>query len=311
LFFKPTLKLHPEPPTIQSYRHKSSYPGRIEGGLRVQGKFRKKSSPGLPLITILTIVYNGEKSLDKTIHSVLNQTYDNIEYIVIDGGSTDNTVNMINKYEDQIAYWISEPDSGISDAFNKGIVFSTGEMIGIINADDWYSQDAVEILVDEYLKSGECVFHAKLKYWTRDMKQYYVFSGSDEKIWIKPTFNHPTVFVPKSIYDKTGLFRLDFKSAMDYEWFLRAKVKNVKFCYLDKIIANMSPCGRSDIHWWKNYLEVMHARNLHGMNPVKNFVLFLNMVLVTFLRKSFEWAGLNWIVLVYRKYFSIVRKEKL
>ena len=100
-----------------------------------------------PLVSIVTIVYNGEKHLEQTIQSVLNQTYSNIEYIIIDGGSKDNTINIIEKYSDRLAYWISEKDNGISDAFNKGIAKSTGEIVGLINADDWYDFDAIKHVV--------------------------------------------------------------------------------------------------------------------------------------------------------------------
>src|SRR5258705_5340519 len=96
-----------------------------------------------PLVSIITIVYNGEKYIEDSIRSVINQSYKNIEYIIIDGGSSDNTVSIIKKYEKQIAFWISEKDKGISDAFNKGIAKATGEIIGILNSDDWYERDTV------------------------------------------------------------------------------------------------------------------------------------------------------------------------
>src|SRR6478736_3483755 len=97
-----------------------------------------------PLITIITIVYNGEKHLEQTIRNVLDQNYDHLQYIIIDGGSTDQSVEIIKKYEKKLHYWISEKDKGISDAFNKGIAKATGEIIGIINADDWYESGALE-----------------------------------------------------------------------------------------------------------------------------------------------------------------------
>lgn len=92
-------------------------------------------------ISIVTVSYNAAKTIEQTIKSVINQTYSNIEYIVIDGGSTDGTVDIIRKYEDRIAYWVSEPDGGIFDAMNKGIKVATGEVVGIINSDDWYEHD--------------------------------------------------------------------------------------------------------------------------------------------------------------------------
>ena len=117
-----------------------------EGGLRTKGYFKRSydeasalsdNSP-LPLVTIITVVFNGEKYLQQTIQSVINQTYDNVEYVVIDGGSTDGTVDIIRKYEDKIDYWVSEPDQGIYDAMNKGIQLAGGEIVGLINSDDCY-----------------------------------------------------------------------------------------------------------------------------------------------------------------------------
>src|SRR5439155_13950516 len=97
-----------------------------------------------PLVSIITIVYNREAYLEQAINSVLQQSYPNIEYIVIDGGSTDNSVSIIKKYASKIQYWVSEPDNGIADAFNKGLMKANGNIIGFINADDWYEPIAVE-----------------------------------------------------------------------------------------------------------------------------------------------------------------------
>ena len=204
---------------------------------------------------------------------------------------------------------MSEPDRGISDAFNKGIAVSTGEIIGIINADDWYNHNAVEIVVREYLQHGKRIYHAKLQYWTPDIKPYYVFSGNDKNILIKGTINHPSVFVPKKIYEEIGLFNTDFKNAMDYEWFIRAKLKGMKFYYIDKVISNMRLAGKSDKKWLNNYIEIFKARDLNGMNLVKNSLFFFNMVIVTVCRKVLEFVGLNFIVRIYRKHFSAAKKE--
>jgi len=124
---------------------------KVEGGLRTQGIY-KKSSKSRPLVSIVTVVYNGEKYLEQTIRSVINQRYDNIEYIIIDGGSTDGTLDIVEKHEKMIDYWISEPDEGIFDAMNKGIKICRGELIGLINADDYYAPNAIERVVSCYLK---------------------------------------------------------------------------------------------------------------------------------------------------------------
>ena len=108
-----------------------------------------------PLVSIITVVFNGERFIEKTINSVISQTYKNIEYIIIDGGSTDKTLDIIRQYEDRIDYWISEPDNGIYNAMNKGIKLSRGKLIGLINSDDWYMENAVETVVARYLANSD------------------------------------------------------------------------------------------------------------------------------------------------------------
>ena len=118
-----------------------------EGGLRMQNN-RKPSQADSPLVSIITIVYNGEEFLEQTIQSVINQSYENIEYIIVDGGSNDGTLEIVNRYAADIDYWISEPDEGIYDALNKGIALSTGKLIGAIHANDFYAAGAVASMVD-------------------------------------------------------------------------------------------------------------------------------------------------------------------
>ena len=115
---------------------------KAEGGLRTKGYY-KKSYDDKPLVSIVTVVFNGEKYLEQTIQSVINQTYDNVEYIIIDGGSTDGTVDIIKNYEDRIDYWISEKDKGIYDAMNKGINLASGEWINFMNAGDIFYDEKV------------------------------------------------------------------------------------------------------------------------------------------------------------------------
>lgn len=305
-------KVFPIPPTIDEYKNKLPHPDRIEGGLRFTKKFEREPQLGEPLVSIITVSRNSEMTIERAIKSVLNQTYRNIEYIIVDGGSTDKTLKIIHKYEKHISYWISEPDKGISDAFNKGIAQSTGNIIGIINSDDWYCNNAVELIVGKYIKDRNCcILHAKLQYWDAKSRPYYVFSGNDNKLFFRSTINHPTVFVSRNVYKEIGLFSLSYKYAMDYEWLRRAKTQHKSFCYINKIISNMSLEGVSDHRWLQGHIEMMKARSDHGVNPIRNNIIFIRILSLTLVRKLLERAGLNFIIRAYRQHLSITKKEEL
>ncbi|MDT8427055.1 MAG: glycosyltransferase family 2 protein, partial [Methyloprofundus sp.] len=190
---------------------------KAEGGLRTQGYF-KHTQTDKPLISVITVVFNGEQYLEQTINSVIGQTYDNVEYIIIDGGSTDGTLDIIRRYEGAIDYWVSEGDEGISDAFNKGITLCSGEMIGIINADDWYEKKAL-LTIKEYIGKADVLYG--------DMNLL-----DDEEIKVTPkidykdlkqnmTICHPSCFINSSVYKKRFIYNTDFNYAMDYELLLK------------------------------------------------------------------------------------------
>jgi glycosyltransferase involved in cell wall biosynthesis len=130
-----------------------------EGGLRTRGYF-KHSLPGKPLLSVITVVLNGEQHLQETIQSVINQTYDNVEYIIIDGGSTDGTVGILKKYEDKIDYWLSEPDNGVYDAINKGLELISSCWINIMNCGDMFSKDTSLINCIKYLSDKYIILYS-------------------------------------------------------------------------------------------------------------------------------------------------------
>ena len=133
-----------------------------EGGLRTKGYF-KKSFDDKPLISIITVVFNGEKYLEETIQSVINQTYSNVEYIIIDGGSSDGTLDIIKKYEERIDYWVSEKDRGIYDAMNKGIDVASGKWLNFMNGgDEFYDNKVIENIFKNCSYEDEYVIHGKV-----------------------------------------------------------------------------------------------------------------------------------------------------
>lgn len=207
-------------------------------------------------VSIITVVYNGVKTIEQTIQSVLRQTYKNIEYIVIDGDSTDGTQQMIEKYADNISYYISEKDDGLYYAMNKGIKRATGEIVGIINADDWYAGDAVESMVSFFMQNDVGLAYGKiLRVLENDTEEIYS-NMPLESIWYQMPLPHPSVFVRKDLYDKMGGFNVNYRVASDYELMLRFYTEQVKFGYVDKVIAYYREGGFSSIRRNESYKEV-------------------------------------------------------
>ena len=195
-----------------------------------------------PLITIVTVCFNSGQTIEQTIQSVLNQSSQSTEYVIIDGGSTDHTLNIIERYRDRINLIISEPDQGPFDAMNKGIRAAKGEIIGILNSDDWYEPNTLEIIDKEFNKSdGRTVFHGLCK---------YIDEGNEGKILayhhdVLPIHSiaHPTCFIPAVLYDEFGLYDTSYKIASDYELLLRFYEEGVTFQRIERVLANFRSGG--------------------------------------------------------------------
>jgi len=218
-----------------------------------------------PLVSIVTVVYNGEKTINRTIQSVLNQTYPNIEYIIVDGASSDGTVEIIKSYALKISRWISEKDEGIYDAMNKGVKMCNGEIIGIINADDYYEPDAVENIISVF-KKGLFIYHGNLR--NIDEKNNIFISKAPQtvhKLKRGMVINHPATFVNKEVYDKLGLFSTKFRIAGDWNFILNAYLNNVTFISVDKILANFSLGGVSGSISTKYLKELNEVRKQNGL----------------------------------------------
>ena len=204
-------------------------------------------------ISLITVVYNGIEFIENTIISVLSQSYPEIEYIIIDGGSNDGTVNIIKKYESKIYLWKSEPDDGIYDAMNKGIKYATGEVVGFINSDDIYDNiNSVKDVMKVYnnleidICYGDCTqvnrnnTNKIIRYWRSGSfkKNLYPYG------WYPP---HPSFFATKEMYNKFGDFDLSYRIASDVDLMLRLlSSSKKKVVYLPQIISKVRAGGLSN-----------------------------------------------------------------
>ena len=245
-----------------------------EGGLRIKNKKYKN-----PLFSIITVVYNGEKYLEKTIESVIKQKFKNFEYIVIDGGSTDNSVKIIEKFEKKIDYWVSEKDRGIYDAFNKGMRVSKGKFIGFINSDDIYKKNALKIISNyiEKNQQADFIFGSVKKHWG------VLYGYKPHKIKYSWGFysSHSTgFFIKRKVAEKIGFYNIKYKYHADYDYFYRLIVKNkMKGISTKKneIVGVFRRGGfSSKISFWKKLKEDIRIRYDNGQNIFLLILIFSN-----------------------------------
>ena len=267
---------------IQS-RPITSKPIRNEGGRRAKG-LHESSTESCPLITVITVVFNGAETLEQTIQSVIQQTYNNIEHIIIDGGSTDKTLAILQKYDHKIAYWLSEQDSGIYDAMNKGILLARGDYIGMLNSDDFFSDPiALEVIATNIRLANVDAVFSRLDIvdpinLDRVLRRYRVsnFSSLMLRIGIMPP--HPTFYCKKSCYENAGLYLTNFRIAADFEMLVRLLTKHhITWRFIDKTTIKMRSGGVSNSgikSKWVVNREIIRACKENG--------LYTNMFLLLF-----------------------------
>ena len=230
-------------------------------------------------ISIITVTLNSESTIKKTIESVIKQDYVNIEYIIIDGGSSDNTLSIVKDYKEYVTVLVSEPDKGVYDAMNKGIRLATGDVIGFLNSDDLYENDRVltkvaQIFIDNPLiqaSYADLIYTAKhdtsknIRYWKSNDFSYGLFS----KGWSPP---HPTFFVRSCIYKKFGNFKLNYKIASDIDLMMRfIEVKKINTHYMSEVLVKMRMGGISN----KNLKNIVKL-NIEILNALKSYNLPYN-----------------------------------
>lgn len=220
--------------------------------------------------SIITVVFNSVATVRQTIESVLSQDGVSIQYIVIDGGSTDGSVDIVKEYSDRLGYWVSEKDSGIYDAMNKGIAKAKGELVGIINADDWYAPGALAEVWQSFLCSSTAVIHGDMMLVDSSgaslRRLVAPYRPSLQGEFKKMTVNHPATFVPQRLYEQYGYFDVAYRLSADYELILRLLSKNVPFVPLHRITSYFRLGGQSG--GVKTYLENFYIQRKYGRSSL-------------------------------------------
>ena len=223
------------------------------------------------LCSIITVSFNSEKTIRKTIESVLCQTYKNIEYLIVDGNSTDRTIEIVKEYEPLFKgrmRWVSEPDGGIYDAMNKGIQMASGELVGIINSDDYYEPDAVEQMIATMSEQPYQILYGEIRTLQDGIEKN--ISINSHLFLRENMIGHPACFITKRLYDELGVYDTQFVSAADYDFMLRmAEDKRVCFTPVYKLIANFSTGGMCSSS--KAYYDLLKVQKKHKIISEKEY----------------------------------------
>lgn len=208
-------------------------------------------------ISIITVSYNSVKTIKDTIESVLNQSYTNFEYLIIDGLSIDDTTSIVENYNDPRIRLISEKDNGLYDAMNKGIKIATGDIIGIINSDDVLDNNDVFKRVTDNFTDDVDILHANVKYYDEKLEKVirnYVPGDNYKDYWCGA---HPSMYIRKEVYKKIGLYNLNYNIAADYDFMVRCNTHHIKYKYLNTYFVKMRYGGKSNglKGYFNNFME--------------------------------------------------------
>jgi glycosyltransferase involved in cell wall biosynthesis len=224
----------------------------------------------LPLVSIITVSLNSEDYIEEAVKSVLNQSYEKIEYIVVDGGSTDSTLQLLETYIDRIDILISEKDTGIYNAMNKGLHLASGDYVLFLNSDDWYRHDAVELLVNMAIHTGAQITHANAAIINaRGLVTGRIEAFYDDAMYTRgATLRHETMLVEKSIYEAVGGYDESYKIISDFLFMAECRTRKLKVAHLDRDILFFRNTGIS--HASADLLHDERKRYLNFMFPFLN-----------------------------------------
>lgn len=233
-------------------------------------------------VSVITTTFNTGKTVEDTINSVLSQTYPDIEYIIVDDQSTDNTLDTVNKFKDRVTKIVYGEHNGIFGALNKGLEYVTGDMVAILNSDDFYiSNDVIETVVNEFKNTdADCVWgdlvivdKDDVNKIVRNWKSSAYKEGSFQKGWHPP---HPTFFIKREIYEKYGLFRTDFSTAGDFELVLRFLEKyKISSSYIPRVLTKMRAGGQSNKSIYNHLRAIWFSYKAFKINNIKVSLLFI------------------------------------
>ena len=267
--------------TLTDYAQRAVSPGALSGGTRLRGaKFESTSEK--PLLSIVTAVLNRKDSLQRTIDSVAGQSYRNVEHVIIDGGSTDGTIDVLRANESRLAYWTSEPDEGIFDAMNRGVATSRGEFIAILNSDDYYAPGALESVVATIATTHCDVAYGDYIFVVQDVGMEKEIVASTE-LELGMTIGH-AIFISRKVYERIGMYDARYRYSADLDFALRMRSDGVKFAkVLDgRALQYFSSGGAAEAHLFSASLEatrVLCARAgifrglIYGAKGIKRVIL--------------------------------------
>jgi glycosyltransferase involved in cell wall biosynthesis len=228
------------------------------------------ADPRRPKVTLVTVTFNARPTLERTIASVQGQSFPSIEHVVVDGGSTDGTIELLRDRLRPSDYWVSEVDRGISDAFNKGVALAAGDYIQFVNADDWLSPEQVSVAVRGLEETGADFVFGDLIFYQDGRPSFLYLGEASYGAVIRrrmPALNHPTVLVRRTAFERIGLFDLRYRCAMDYDWFLRLHLAGGRGVHLPGLVGHMTHDGVSNIQYVRTICEVEAIAVAHGRTP--------------------------------------------
>jgi len=295
-------------PTIEDYLKTPVHSFRQTGGCR--STINRKSNQERPLVTVFTIVLNQKETLSQTIISVLSQSYPNIEYLIVDGASTDGTLEVIKQFDDKIDLWISEPDYGTSDANNKAISLAAGDFIFWLPADDWIDPNFIEIAVKALLRTGaDFVFGNMAMYAKGELVALIKGDKNYTQSLAKgnPRFNYPCMVINKKCFQNFGLLNMSYKYANDYEWLLRCHQHGVKGNYERLLVAHRRTGGFGERYLFQSTLEQLKILKQYKLPFSRAIAIYLD----CFVRKSAGYFTKLFLPeIIYKKLKRVVRRRR-